>query len=140
MDGEASYKKLNDGSWGIRTTGYVPDEGDTVDVTTKSGEVKQEEVSKLIWSGTNDNGDPTAICEIVKTDKDGNKIEKPKQPAKGTGPQKAGSKPPQRCKCAGCGTTDPAKEYYCGDCVISGSAVPGSAKPPEENETDEIPF
>lgn len=145
MEGTASYKKLRDGSWGIRTVGYIPDEGDRVEVTTKSGEVKNEEVSKLIWSGKQDDDQDTAICEIVPTDKDGNPVAKKQA---GSTRQQGGGKPQQgaggksqQCKCMGCGTTDPAKQYYCSECVITGNT---SHHPPADDSgsggDDEIPF
>jgi hypothetical protein len=143
---EASYKKLRDGSWGIRTTDGIPDVGDTVEVVTKSGEAKQEEVSRVIWSGTNDDGNEASICEIVQTDRDGNPIRKPKQQQgnqRQTGQQKQST---SKCKCLGCGTTDPSKEYYCSDCVLSGSAQQtansggNGSNEGEEEPSDDIPF
>ncbi len=46
----ATYTKLKDGSWGIRVVGKVTT-GQTVTVTKKSGESKQETVGKVLWTG-----------------------------------------------------------------------------------------
>lgn len=54
----ASYTKLKSGGWGVRVEGQVK-EGDTVTVTKKSGEKKQETVSRVLWRG-----DGVAICEV----------------------------------------------------------------------------
>lgn len=137
---EASYKKLRDGGWGIRTSGGVPDVGDTVEVVTKSGEAKQEEVSRIVWSGKNDDGNDASICEIVQTDRDGNKIQKPARQQQQGGGQGGGQQQQQprkpQCKCKACGTTDAEKDYYCGDCVLTGHNLPS----PSGAADDEIPF
>lgn len=46
----ATYTKLKDGTWGIRSTSKISD-GQTVTVTKKSGESKRETVGKVIWTG-----------------------------------------------------------------------------------------
>jgi len=46
----ATYTKLNDGTWGLRSTESIT-AGVTVTVTKKSGETKVETVGKVIWSG-----------------------------------------------------------------------------------------
>jgi len=45
----ATYKKLRDGSWGIRTT-TKPAEHAGLHVTKKSGEQKWETVEKILWT------------------------------------------------------------------------------------------
>lgn len=47
----ATYAKLRDGSWGVRTTGCERLAGDVVTVTKRSGEAKTETLGSLVWSG-----------------------------------------------------------------------------------------
>jgi len=51
MASKATYTRLKDGSWGIRTT-FAASAGSIVEVKKQSGEVKDEVVEKLIWSGS----------------------------------------------------------------------------------------
>lgn len=47
-----SYTKLRDGSWGLRiNSGQTVTPGQTITVTKKSGDTKQETVGKVLWSG-----------------------------------------------------------------------------------------
>lgn len=46
-----SYAKLKSGDWGLRVKDEDVEVGDTVDVTTKAGEIKQEVVGRLIFRG-----------------------------------------------------------------------------------------
>jgi hypothetical protein len=55
----ATYTKLKSGEWGIRVTEGTVTEGQTVTVTKKSGETKEEVVAKVVWSG---NG--VTLCAI----------------------------------------------------------------------------
>ena len=54
----ATYTKLKSGAWGIRVEGTVRD-GAVVPVRKKSGEVKNETVVKVLWTG---NG--ISLCAI----------------------------------------------------------------------------
>lgn len=56
----ASYAKLRDGSWGIRVQGAAAP-GETITVTKRSGETKQETVARVLWSG---NG--VSLCSIER--------------------------------------------------------------------------
>ncbi len=57
----ATYTKLKDGSWGIRSTSAVQ-AGDQVTVTKKSGESKTETVGRVLWTG---NG--VWLCTVQQT-------------------------------------------------------------------------
>lgn len=46
-----SYAKLRSGDWGLRVKDEEVEIGQTVDVTTKAGEVKQEVIGKLVFKG-----------------------------------------------------------------------------------------
>lgn len=46
-----TYNKLRDGSWGIRAEGVVIERGQTVTVTKKSGETKEETIGRILWTG-----------------------------------------------------------------------------------------
>ncbi len=46
----ATYTKLRDGSFGIRSKTAVKP-GDSVTVTTKAGKVKTETIARVIWTG-----------------------------------------------------------------------------------------
>ena len=60
-----SPSKLNDGSWGVRVNGH-PNEGDTVEVRTRSGKTWQATVEAVLWSGKDrSSGDPIALCQTV---------------------------------------------------------------------------
>lgn len=48
---QATYSKLRDGSWGVRVVGASVRPGEVVTVEKRSGERKQETVSRVIWSG-----------------------------------------------------------------------------------------
>jgi hypothetical protein len=56
-----TYTKLRDGSWGIRTTEAVT-AGQTVTVTKKGGETKQETVGRVLWTG-----DGITLATVVET-------------------------------------------------------------------------
>lgn len=58
-----SYTKLQDGSWGIRSTSSLV-QGEQVTVTTRAGETKRETVGRVLWSG---NG--IWICSVARSDK-----------------------------------------------------------------------
>jgi hypothetical protein len=47
----ASYSKLRDGNWGIRSTTPVK-EGETITVETKAGVRKTETVGRVLWTGS----------------------------------------------------------------------------------------
>lgn len=55
----ATYTKLRDGSWGVRVEGKTA-VGQTVTVMKKSGETKQETISRVLWTG-----EGIALCAIV---------------------------------------------------------------------------
>ena len=60
---KASYTKLRDGSWGIR----VPESlrataGDVVTVTKASGEIKDEIVARVLWTGQG-----ISLCSIQQS-------------------------------------------------------------------------
>lgn len=52
----SQYKKLRNGSWGIRGEGPAPAAGDVVVVTKRSGEAKEEVVSRVLWAGEDRRG------------------------------------------------------------------------------------
>jgi hypothetical protein len=47
----ATYTKLKSGDWGVRIEGGTVKQGDTITVTKKSGERKQETIAKVVWTG-----------------------------------------------------------------------------------------
>lgn len=49
-DPVCSYSKLKSGNWGVRSTQEIA-QGDTVVVTMKSGESREEVVERIVWSG-----------------------------------------------------------------------------------------
>ena len=53
-----TYSKLRSGNWGVRTTEPV-EVGQTVIVTKKSGERKQEKISAIVWKG-----EDATLCAI----------------------------------------------------------------------------
>jgi hypothetical protein len=55
-----SYKKLNNGAWGVRIIGTAKP-GNIVDIITKSGKVKSETVASVLMER-----DGVAICTIVQ--------------------------------------------------------------------------
>ena len=56
---QATFTKLKSGDWGIRTQGFVPAKGDSVDVKKKSGATQRVIVTKVVW-----HDDDVAICAI----------------------------------------------------------------------------
>jgi len=56
----ATYTKLRSGDWGVRVEGTAA-KGDTITVTKKSGETKQETVRAVVWTG---NG--VTLCAIAQ--------------------------------------------------------------------------
>jgi hypothetical protein len=65
MKMQATYTKLNNGEWGIRVTGSRPKLGETVEVTKRSGEVKEEQVGIVLWSG-----DDVHLCTVQEPEQD----------------------------------------------------------------------
>lgn len=55
----ATYAKLKDGSWGVRSTSPVKP-GAVITVTKKSGDSKMETISRVLWSG-----DGVFLCAIA---------------------------------------------------------------------------
>lgn len=62
-DPACSYSKLKSGNWGVRSTQEIA-AGDTVTVTMKSGETREETVERVVWSG-----DGVWIAALVGKDK-----------------------------------------------------------------------
>jgi len=58
----ATYTKLRDGSWGIKTTAATVRPGAQFVVRKQSGETKTETVGKVVWSG-----DGVTICSIASS-------------------------------------------------------------------------
>jgi hypothetical protein len=65
----ASYTKLRDGSWGVRTEGRVV-EGLVVTVTKRDGSVKTETIGRVLWTGADQTtGRTVSLCSIVPYDR-----------------------------------------------------------------------
>ena len=67
---EATYTKLRSGDWGIRINLAVypePETGSLLNVAKRSGETKQERVSRVLWTGDGYNGQPVALATIERT-------------------------------------------------------------------------
>lgn len=60
----ASYTKLRDGTWGIRGPLPAPATGQVVSVQTKAGAVKSETVGRVLWTGTDYQGQPAYLATI----------------------------------------------------------------------------
>jgi len=61
-----SYTRLKSGDWAVRAEGVIK-EGARITVTKKSGETKQETVSKVLWSGLdNRTNKPISLCLVAK--------------------------------------------------------------------------
>lgn len=67
----ATYTKLRDGSWGVRVVGTPPIAGSVVSVTTKAGKVKQETISRVVWSGKDDSGSTVSLCSVGQSARSG---------------------------------------------------------------------
>lgn len=63
----SQYKKLRNGSWGIRGEGPAPAEGDVVVVTKRSGEAKEEVVSHVLWAGEDRRGVAAWIATLKRS-------------------------------------------------------------------------
>lgn len=62
---EATYKQLNDGRWGVRAPASVV-AGQAVSVRKKSGEVRTEVVSRVLWTGRDSRtGEQISLCAIA---------------------------------------------------------------------------
>ena len=66
---QARPTKLRNGRWGVRVLGSIPEPGDLVHVTTRSGKEWTCEVSRVYWSGETDDG-PVAICSTRRLPED----------------------------------------------------------------------
>jgi hypothetical protein len=65
-----TYTRLRSGNWGIRANNIELKVGDKVKVSTKAGEVHEEKISKILWTGQDGNNDPVLLAEIAKRPKD----------------------------------------------------------------------
>lgn len=64
MSTSATYTQLRDGQWGIRVPGKAR-ENQIVQVAKKSGEVKGETVSRVLWTGRDSkSGQTISLCAI----------------------------------------------------------------------------
>lgn len=50
-ESKVTYAKRQDGTYGLRITGFYPTEGQTVTVTKKNGETSSATVGKITWQG-----------------------------------------------------------------------------------------
>ena len=66
-ESKVTYAKRQDGTYGLRITGFYPSEGQTVTVTKKNGETSPAIVGKITWQGV-DKYNPSEyifLCTIV---------------------------------------------------------------------------
>jgi len=60
-----SYTKLKNGSWGVRVAGLIQ-ERQQIQVQTKTGAVKTETVTKVLWTGPDiHTGKTISLCSIA---------------------------------------------------------------------------
>ena len=57
---QATYTKLRSGEWGVRVTGERVTRGSMVTVTKKDGELREEHIERVLWSG-----EGVMLCAIV---------------------------------------------------------------------------
>lgn len=62
---KTTYGRLDDGTWGLRVEGAVPEVGASLTVTKKDGSTKTEVVGAILWQGTTRSGNPGALCKIA---------------------------------------------------------------------------
>jgi hypothetical protein len=62
---KATYTKLRDGTWGIKTVGGCPAKGATVAVAKKDGSSKSEVVASVLWRGNDEQGRVCALAKIT---------------------------------------------------------------------------
>lgn len=62
----STYTKLNNGNWGVRVDGKA-EAGQTVSVRTKAGELKQETIERVLWTGADkQTGRTVSLCAIAQ--------------------------------------------------------------------------
>ncbi len=59
---KATFSKLKSGNWGVRVVTddpfeELPESGATVKVVLRSGEETEAKITKLVWSGSDQNSD-----------------------------------------------------------------------------------
>lgn len=82
-----SYTKLRTGEWGIRGAGLTA--GAKVTVVKKSGEIREEIVAKVVWTGS----DGTCLATVVP----------PERPARPPAPPAPARRTGRTYECEECG-------------------------------------
>ena len=86
MNNKVTYKKLTNGDFGLRITGFTPVEGQVVEVQTKSGKIQKETVGKIIWQGQ-DKFEPGVYAFLCSIAPKKNKEAKPSEQVVAPPPQ-----------------------------------------------------
>lgn len=73
--------KLKEGGWGAHVHSDKVQPGDTVSLTTKAGKEWDAVVEKVVWTGTDSDGQACALCTLVGKDKPAGSAAKPAAPA-----------------------------------------------------------
>ena len=111
----ATYGKLDDGTWGLRVEGGVPGIGASITVTKKDGSQKTEVVGSILWQGTTRSGKPGALCTIAGARKEPLSVDG--RPAlRGQHWSQRGHGPEVRLCAGGCGRRVSGKYAECFSC------------------------
>lgn len=62
---EARWSKLRDDTWGVRVEGRVVKPGSIVGVKRADGEISEETIDEIVWSG-----DGVQLCRVKAKSKD----------------------------------------------------------------------
>lgn len=111
----ATYGKLDDGTWGLRVESGVPGIGGEVSVTKKDGTVKTEVVGSILWQGITRSGKRGALCTIAGASKEPLSVDG--RPAiRGQHWSQRGHGPEVRFCASGCGRRVSGKFAECFSC------------------------
>ncbi|MBN8737414.1 MAG: hypothetical protein J0H27_14265 [Xanthomonadales bacterium] len=61
--------KLKEGGWGAHVNSDKVQHGDSVSLTTKAGKTWNAVVDRVVWTGTDSDGNACALCTLVGKDK-----------------------------------------------------------------------
>lgn len=73
--------KLRDGTWGAHVNAQTAAAGDTVQIETKSGKRWTETVDRVIWTGTDSDGNECALVTCVPRSRREKDVKAPTMPA-----------------------------------------------------------
>jgi hypothetical protein len=73
--------KLKSGDWGAHVNGQEVKPGDTVHIETKGGKEWNDVIERVVWKGTDSNGNPCALCTVKPHGKPKSESDKKRVPA-----------------------------------------------------------